>query len=163
MPVMLSSLLGVLLAVSAASLAQSQFSSLEERMSEAEFRAAGLHKLSPEELAALNAWLKARLGGIPETPAASLAPEDDRIGFPARTDRRVIVSRIDGELNGWGQDPLRKTRFKLQNGQVWEQVDTSRGDLKLVDPVVTIEPAALGSWLMRIEDYNQRIRVRRIQ
>jgi hypothetical protein len=132
-------------------------------MSEAEFKAAGLDKLSPEELAALNAWIRARLGGLPETPAVAPAPEEDRIGFPARAERRVIVSRIDGELDGWGRDPLRKTRFKLQNGQVWEQVDTSRGDLRLIDPVVTIEPAALGSWLMRIEGYNQRIRVRRIQ
>lgn len=139
------------------------FSSLEERMSEAEFRAAGLHKLSPEELSALNAWIRERLSAPAEAPVAPLAPADDRIGFPARSERRIIVSRIDGELNGWGQDPLRKTRFKLQNGQVWEQVDTSRGDLKLVDPVVTIEPAALGSWLMRIEGYNQAIRVRRIQ
>ncbi len=132
-------------------------------MSEAEFRASGLHKLSPEELAALNAWIRERLGGLPEAPVDALPPEEDRIGFPAQADRRVIVSRIDGELDGWGKDPLRKTRFRLQNGQVWEQVDTSRGDLKLVDPVVTIEPAALGSWLMRIEGYNQRIRVRRIQ
>lgn len=132
-------------------------------MSEAEFRASGLHKLSPEELAALNAWIRERLGSLPEPPVEDRPLAEDRIGFPARADRRVIVSRIDGELDGWGKDPLRKTRFRLQNGQVWEQVDTSRGDLKLIDPVVTIEPAALGSWLMRIEGYNQRIRVRRIQ
>ncbi|MDW8480161.1 MAG: hypothetical protein RML12_10725 [Xanthomonadales bacterium] len=139
------------------------FSSLEERMSEAEFRAAGLHKLSPAELAALNAWLRQRLGALPEAPEGASAAEEDRIGFPARSERRVIVSRIDGELDGWGKDPLRKTRFRLQNGQVWEQVDTSRGDLRLVDPVVTIEPAALGSWLMRIEGSNRTIRVRRVR
>src|SRR5207342_2835934 len=35
------------------------FSSLEERMSQSEFHAAGLDKLSPAELNALNEWLRA--------------------------------------------------------------------------------------------------------
>ena len=34
------------------------FSSLEERMSQSEFHAAGLDKLSPTELNALNEWLR---------------------------------------------------------------------------------------------------------
>src|SRR5690625_5867296 len=39
---------------------QDSFSSLEERMTGKEFKQAGLHKLSEDELAALNAWIQAR-------------------------------------------------------------------------------------------------------
>src|SRR5688572_10963425 len=56
--------LGMLLAVGASDPAAAQgsaaFSSLEERMSHADFKAAGLDKLTPEELAALNEWLRQR-------------------------------------------------------------------------------------------------------
>src|SRR5687768_13605210 len=58
----------------AAPVAAQDFSSLEERMSDAEFRAAGLDRLSPEELANLNGWLRTRLGA--ETAAAVVAARD---------------------------------------------------------------------------------------
>ena len=46
----------LLLITAAASAAE--FSSLEERMSQAQFHAAGLDKLSPEELKVLNDWVR---------------------------------------------------------------------------------------------------------
>jgi len=146
----------------AASGAQSQaFSSLEERMTHSEFKAAGLDKLTPEELAALNAWLQHRTAGT--APAATYVPpqpQDDRIGFRDAPEERSVVSRIAGEFAGWDGD----TKFTLENGQVWEQVESAslRG-VRVDSPAVTIEPAFMGSWLLRVEGFNQRVRVRRIK
>ena len=52
----------VLLAFAAGSASAQEFSSLEERMSAKEFKEAGLDKLTPEELARLNAWLGQEVG-----------------------------------------------------------------------------------------------------
>jgi len=46
------------LGVAASSAFAAGFSSVEERMSQSEFHAAGLDKLSPEELKTLDEWLR---------------------------------------------------------------------------------------------------------
>lgn len=136
-----------------------EFSSLEERMTGAEFKAAGLDKLTPEELAALNAWLQRRTAGT--APAATyVPPSDDRIGFhdPVATDG--VVSRIAGEFTGWSG----QTKFTLENGQVWQQAESgSMRGVSVDSPAVTINPAFMGSWLLKVEGFNTTIRVRRIK
>jgi hypothetical protein len=154
--------LALLLVLATTGLQAQDFSSLEERMSAAEFRAAGLDKLSPEELAALNAWLRGRTAGRPAPAGGALAPApaQDRIGFHDTTEERMVVSRIVGQFTGWDG----KTRFELENGQVWQQAEsaTLKG-ISVDSPAVTIEPAFLGSWLLRVDGFNQRVRVRRIK
>jgi hypothetical protein len=124
-----------------------------------QFHVIGLDKLAPEQLAALNAWLTAyRLGSNPgagsaapavlapavaaPTPAATstavfgqemLSPEE--IGEPDR-----IESRITGTFNGWNG----RTTFKLDNGQVWLQVDSSSFDITLQNPPVVIKHLGIG-------------------
>jgi len=143
-----------------------EFSSLEERMTAQEFEAAGLQKLSPEELAALNRWLQMRnIGNADPATIAALAgiegPGGDRRGFDDfRGKATPIKARIEGTFNGWTGE----TVFKLDNGMVWKQ---SQQDLLGVKPVenpeITIEPAALGSWVLRIAGINKRVKVIRIQ
>lgn len=140
----------------------SEFSSLEERMSAAEFRAAGLDKLSPAELEALNQWLRTRglLGGesrAPDTPPAVL----DRTGFRDAPSSGPIVSRIRGNFRGWSGN----TVFELENGQVWRQADGGAPvfSVNLVDPVVTIREGVLGGWLLSVEGYNRSVRVVRVR
>ena len=71
-----------------------------------------------------------------------------------------MVSRIAGPFTGWDG----KTKFVLENGQVWQQVEAgSLRGVSIDSPAVEIEPAFLGSWLLRVEGYNQRLRVRRIK
>lgn len=139
--------------------AAAEFSSLEERMSHAEFTAAGLDKLTPDELAALNAWLQRRTAGT--TPsAAAVTPAEDRTGFRDPVSSDGVVSRIAGEFAGWSGD----TRFTLENGQVWQQAESgSMRGVSVDSPAVTIRPAFMGSWLMKVEGYNTQIRVRRIK
>lgn len=153
----LTLLLG-LLAFGLAPLAGAQsFSTLEERMSVSQFRAAGLDKLTPEELAELNAWLQQNVAG--STAAYGGQPAS---GGPAMADTGdgPVHSRILGEFRGWEG----KTIFRLENGQVWQQVDNDpwRG-VKLENPSITIRPGFMDSWTLRVEGYNTTTKVRRIR
>ena len=132
-----------------------QFSTLEERMTYAEFKAAGLEKLTPEELAALNAWLAGK-SSIAATPA-----EDTR-GFEGRASSAgAVMSTINGPFKGWKG---KGDRFTLANGQVWEVTDSgSRLSVSLENPTITIERGMLDAWFLRVEGYNARARVKRIK
>ncbi|WP_043802268.1 hypothetical protein [Arenimonas malthae] len=141
-------------------LAQS-FSSLEERMTEAEFKAAGLDKLSPEELARLNAFIAGETGKAASAlPAAT--PAQDLRGFDQRTGADgSIYTSITGEFKGWNKQGQ---RFRFDNGQIWQITDsTSRLKVSLVNPEIIIEPGALGAWYMKVVGYNTRARVKRIK
>ncbi len=151
--------LALLLVVTSTSLVAQTFSSLEERMSQRDFERAGLQNLSAEELAYLNRWLQER--GL-TAPAASTAGAADRIGLaPAATgssDR--VQSRLLGSFRGWSGN----TVFRLENGQVWQQ--TGGGTLagvNLESPTVTIEKSLFGAWYLRVEGYNSRAKVKRVE
>jgi len=134
-----------------------QFSSLEERMTAAEFKAAGLDKLTDEELKALNEFLAGKV--VVATPGA--APQQDNRGFENRVTGGAVVSTIPGEFTGWAGAG---TTITLANGQVWQVTDSStRLNVKLVNPGVTVAPGALGAWFLQVEGYNTRARVRRIK
>src|SRR5690606_12404772 len=113
LPFSASLLATCLLAAGPVSTASAQsFSPLEERMSAAQFRTAGLDKLSPEELAALNAWLQQNLD-MPQ--AVAPMPYGSGRGAPGG-DGGTVRSRLIGEFRGWSG----KTTFQLENGQVWQ-------------------------------------------
>ena len=151
----------VLLALVGSAASAQEFSTLEERMSAKEFKAAGLDKLTPEELAQLNAWLSAEVGEVAGSAAAP-APVDRR-GFEFTGENYDdIETRIAGEFTGWDG---REGRFVLTNGQVWQSIDPSsrlRG-VKLDSPLVRIEAGAFGAWFLSVDGYNTRVRVKRIK
>jgi hypothetical protein len=146
---------------------------IQERMSDAEFQAAGLYKLSEQELAWLNAFLagenaateQAEAATIPEASEAvadraSEPPED--VGFESRerSSRQPFTAQIDGEFSGWSGD----TEFRLSNGQVWKQTQGGRFYFPGEPPVnVEFTPGFLGSWYMSVEGYNRRVRVERVR
>lgn len=141
-------------------------STLEEQMSQQEFEQAGLDKLSSEELNYLNQWLRSR-NAAPKAAAparnvesSAPAPAEDKMGFkPRPEDRTTIVSRIDGEFSGWSG----RTTFKLQNGQVWRQVDGKSFPHNSTNPEVRIEPKSFGTWKMYVEGLNRSVKVKRIK
>lgn len=151
--------LALLLLAFAAAVSAQGFSSLEERMSEREFKAAGLDKLSAEELQYLNDWLAQR--GLSQPAAAApapAAPGEDLTGLSVGGDR--VESRIRGSFRGWSGN----TQFPLENGQVWEQAESGvLAGANLESPQVTITKGVFGAWFLRVEGYNKRVRVRRIQ
>ncbi len=134
-----------------------EFSSLEERMSFNDFKAAGLDKLSADELRALNAWLSEN---AKTTISTAVAPVDSRGLRVASPPGETIVSRILGEFSGWRGG----TTFNLENGQVW-QSDPGNSPLavKLTDPVVRIKPGLFGTWYLQVEGYNSTAKVKRIR
>lgn len=142
------------------------FSSLEERMSSEEFQAAGLDKLSPTELKALNDWLNRKVSATPqyqggyEAPAASA--ERDRRGFvETGASLGPIVSRVLGEFKGWRGSEV---EFTLENGQVWKTTDpASRLAVSLRDPIVTITPGVFNAWFLQVQGYNTKVRVMRVR
>lgn len=147
--------------------AEEGFSSLEEQMTGQEFEAAGLEKLSPQELESLNGWIRRHSLATLDAPAAGTAVSGsdakvaDRRGFKGgKEDRTPITSRIRGSFSGWdGQ-----TVFKLENGMIWTQADKDKFYTKEVeDPVVVIEPGMFGTWRLSIEGFNSNCRVERIQ
>jgi hypothetical protein len=131
-------------------------STLEERMSKDEFRAAGLGKLTPAELKVLNDWLAghATTKVVKElvTPSGKPAFETDQ------GQRHVIETRISGRFSGW----YGKTVFKLDNGQEWTQAESGQfSNGKYDNPKVKVKPMLLGSWLLYVEPCGCSVRVER--
>lgn len=145
----------VLISLAGGTALAQQFSTLEERMTYAEFQAAGLEKLTPEELAALNSWLAGK-SSIAATPSV------DTRGFDSRTNEDgAVVSSIKGPFKGWKG---KGDRIMLTNGQIWEITDSSsRLSVSLQDPTVIVEPGILNSWYLKVDGYNTRARVKRIK
>ena len=108
-------------------------------MTPEEFKAAGLDKLSAEELARLNAWLNRTIDT--ETEKAAVAAkkqvQDDTRGFFDFGSDEPIVSKMTGEFRGFA----RGREYTLENGQVWKQIDeASLVGVRLSAPEVRINP-----------------------
>jgi hypothetical protein len=87
--------------------------SIKEMMSPEEFKAAGLNKLSPDELQKLDAWLQG-YRQITEQKA-----EKKATARAEKTKMDVIVSRVDGTFSGL----TGKTVIRLEDGTVWKQAN----------------------------------------
>ena len=143
-----------MLALAAAAAGAAGFSSLEERMSQGEFHAAGLDKLSPDEIKALDDWLRSHYA----TTTTYVTPSGQPVFYAKDTDREVVQSHIDGSFDGWRGH----TVFKLENGQEWTQAESGSYTCGKADhPVVKIKPMLLGSWLMYVASCGDSVRVER--
>jgi len=143
---------------------------LQQQMSAAEFKAAGLDKLSPQEMASLNNWLQGKV-------AAAAADAREQVREQAREEGRqeVIVknrgffdfgskdpidSTLPGEFTGFGKGRT----YTLANGQVWEQTDAAAvGGVRKTDAKVSVIPGISGVWYLRVEGINTRAKVRRVK
>lgn len=139
---------------------------VEEQMSADEFKAAGLDKLSAQELAALNAWLQRKV--VQETAkVVETAKEEGRKevaeknrGFFDFGSAEAIESSIVGEFKGFAMG----RKYTLQNGQVWEQIEPATlAGVRRTDAKVSIKPGLFNNWFMKIEGYNTAAKVRRIK
>ena len=134
---------------------------IEQRMTPAEFNAAGLHKLSREELAALNAWLDGTLRVATEKAAedSKRKVESEHRGFFNFGSSEPIQARLQGEFRGFQKG----RRYRLDNGQTWVQTDdASLAGVRKTNPAVSIKPGMVGNaWYLSIEGYNTRAKVQR--
>ncbi|HEY6155439.1 MAG TPA: hypothetical protein VIW07_16990 [Candidatus Udaeobacter sp.] len=92
---------------------QEMSGSIKEMMSPEEFKAAGLNKLSPDELQKLDAWLQG-YQQITEQKA-----EKKATARAERTKMDVVVSRVDGQFLGL----TGRTIIRLEDGTVWKQAN----------------------------------------
>jgi hypothetical protein len=148
---------------SSAPTAQASQPPIQQQMTPEEFKAAGLDKLSADELARLNAWL-GRTIDTQSAKAAALAKDKvvrENRGFLSFGSDEPIVAHLPGEFRGFARNRI----YKLDNGQVWQQVgDEDLPGVRLTDPEVRINPSVLGNtWYMKVGRYNTRARVQRIK
>ena len=161
----------LLMAIAFAPLAWAQQSppltaNVEQQMSAEQFKAAGLDKLSPQELAALNAWLQHKV--TQETAKVTEAAKEEgrkevvekNRGFFDFGSKEAIESSIVGKFDGFAKG----RQYTLENGQVWEQIEPATLDgVRKTNPKVKIKPGIMNNWFLRIEGYNTAAKVRRIK
>lgn len=157
-----------------------QQAKIEDRVSAAEFRAAGLNKLSDAELARLNELLARDRTAVAPTlvPPAGVATTDveariaqareegrreaaaDAGSLASAASREPIESSIVGAFNGFAQG----RQYTLANGQVWRQTDGAtisgaRGN----DVAVRVRPGFMGVWWLKVDGYNTQTKVERVR
>ena len=120
--------------------------SIKEMMSPEEFKAAGLNKLSSEELEKLNAWLQ----GYRETTEKVTEKKTEKRVAASQSffHHDPIVSRVDGSFAGLKG----RTVIKLEDGTVWKQanLDDKAGPSPIDHPGAAVVWAGLG-YKMRIQ------------
>jgi hypothetical protein len=152
--------------------AANDFSTLEERMNGKEFKETGLGKLTDQELANLNAWLRrhsvATLENASASPAAgaiSTESTEDTRGLRKKTEEdtsdKVINGTIVGTFDGWDS---KGTLFKLTNGMIWQQAESDSFSVKAVENAeVTITRGFMGNWRLSMVGYSSAVNVKRIK
>lgn len=147
---------------------------LQQQMTPAEFKAAGLDKLSAAELAALNGWLQGKVAavtaGVREQVREEVreeAREEGRQevivknrGFFDFGSKEPIVSTLQGEFRGFGKG----RRYVLANKQEWEQTDdVTLAGVRRTDPEVSISPGVMGVWYLQLKGVNTKAKVQRVK
>ena len=154
-------LFAVLLAMAPGTFAQQL--PIQQQMTPAQFKAAGLDQLNPEQLANLNAWLDGTIQAEANKAAitAKKQVEDHNRGFLSFGSDEPVVSRISGEFRGFASS----RSYTLDNGQVWQQTDgATLVGARLTNPEVRITPSQVSNaWYMQVGKYNTRAKVSRIK
>jgi len=132
------------------------FSSLEERMSQSEFHAAGLDKLSAEELKTLYEWLRVHSN----VTTTYVTPGGSPVFYPQDNARETIEAHISGRFRGWYGSSV----FTLDNGQELKQAESGSATCGPIEnPKIKIKPMLMGSWLAYIESCPDSVRVARVK
>jgi len=113
-------------------------------MSPEEFKAAGLNKLSSEELQKLDAWLQ----GYRETTEKKTEQRVTKEVKKSFFNREPVVSRVDGSFDGLKG----RTLIKLEDGTVWKQanIDDHAGPSPIDHPGAAVVWTGFG-YKMRIQ------------
>ena len=137
---------------------QAGTSSIKERMSPEQFKAAGLNKLSDAELKQLNAWFNGEKIVVVEKTVIVEKPAE--VGIVAKQETSDINSRLVGEFKGWRGN----TVFTLENGQVWQQSDNKEMYAKkLINPAARLTHSSLAGWRMQVDGYSSWVKVKRVK
>ena len=155
--------LSALIAVSLTQFASAQsgsFGGLEKTMDPDTYDRAGLRKLSSDERAVLDAFVRDYVAGKQKDAASAAATEAVDRAVRERKVRppEVVESRIVGTFKGYGL----RTVFPLANGQVWKPTnDEVVSEAPIENPSVVILRDTFG-YKMFIEGASM-VRVKRVQ
>ena len=93
-------------------------------------------------------------------PAADTQSATDSFGLDeSGSGPKKIKSNYVGEFTGWDGDTI----FRLENGQVWQQIESGRMAWRATDPMITIKRGFMGSYMLSVEGVNKKVRVKRIK
>jgi hypothetical protein len=149
-------LIALLVAPLAATAQTDSSPSLQERMGDTEFQAAGLDKLSPAELARLEAWLAAH----PRTETKLVSTSGKPVFYAASSKRTAFEAHMVGHFAGWTGRNL----VTLDNGQQWRQVGSDQPACGSSDgALVKVKPSLFDSWLMYVKGCNGNVHVERVK
>jgi len=125
-------------------------------MTPEEFRAAGLDKLSPQEIEALNRWVVAYTAkDAPEVRKKDVVVQAE----VKKVDADGIKTRIVGDFRGWDGN----TVFRLENGQVWKQRLAGQWFYRAQSPEVILRKNLLGYWTLKVVAADHSIGVTRLE
>ena len=118
---------------------------IKEMMSADEFKAAGLNKLSADELQRLDAWLQ---GYRQVTEQAAEKKATTKASAESHAKMDVLVSRVDGTFNGL----TGRTIIRLEDGTVWKQANAEdRYRAKVTDHPAAVVIHGVFGYKMQLE------------
>lgn len=126
LPFALTLIAALSLPVAFAQAQEADFPGLKKAMTPQQYEAAGVDKLSADERAALDEFIRRYVTSTSEKVAT--AAVDNAVKQKKATDPEVIESRLVGTFDGY----TGRTKFTLENGQVWQQ---SQGDTYRCRPI----------------------------
>jgi hypothetical protein len=137
-------LVSAALVIPSLSLASDQYVPLQQRMTPDEFKAAGLDKLSPDQLKNLDTWLSGH-GKV----VTKVVDQSGKPVFYTPTEKAgPVQARIQGEFSGF----TGSTEFTLDNGQVWKQADSTKvACMTATNAKVTIRRSLMGNWMAAVD------------
>jgi hypothetical protein len=137
-----------------------------------EFVRAGLGKLTEAELTQLSGslfgWRSAEKNkALKSSEKVTMEQESgfgkDPIFEPETIEKpespKSIQSKILGTFTGWDGS----TRFVLENGQEWKQIDKKNFYVRLTDPKVEIKKGLFGTYFLSLVGYGSKCKVERVE
>jgi hypothetical protein len=119
----------------------SDFPGVQRAMSPQAFDAAGLNKLSPEERARLDEFIRGYAQATSEKAATAAVDQAAREGKVRRNEPEIVQSALVGRFTGYsGRDS-----FTLENGQVYKQSQQVSRSFPPVDspPVLVVKGTSM--------------------
>jgi hypothetical protein len=144
------------------------FPGLQSVLTEAEWKRAGLDKLSPDQLGVIDAALIRYLaqrpsmapvatGSMPAEAAPSKPGWLQRFGLPTFDDDWRNAPPLRAKVVAWES----ANRFRLDNGQIWEGFEPIR--YELVGKEIEIQARRNNQFALFVEGKNTTVRVYRLR
>jgi hypothetical protein len=132
---------GFSLSASSARSAENEAGDIQQAMTPEEFKGAGLEKLTPGELAKLNAWLRGDREKALKKAEKKAAQREEKAKL------NLIVSRIDGVWNGIVPGEV----IRLEDGSKWKLANKDEHYGGYADhPAVAVFKNGIFGWKMRV-------------